>query len=283
MQAIADRHVLIDHQRIAYGIHGEGVPVVLVHGTPSSSLIWRNVVPRLAAAGYQAHVFDLLGYGHSERPWDPQVDTSISGQVPILEQLMDVWGLASAHLVAHDIGGGIAQRLGIFAPQRLRTLTMIDVVSFDSYPSERTRQQIGAGLEALARVPDEQHRPHFRAWLESAVVDRQAFRAGALESYLSFISGEVGQASLIQHQMRHYDPKHTMELADRMHELGRQPVKLIWGREDAWQRTEWAQRLHAAIPGSELTIVEGAGHFSLEDKPAEIASLVLDFLGRHRA
>lgn len=283
MEPIANRHVLIKNHRIAYGIYGDGKPMVLVHGTPSSSLIWRNLVPHWVAGGYQVHVFDLLGYGHSERPWDPAIDTSISGQVAIVEQLLDFWGLDSAHLVAHDIGGGIAQRLGIFAPQRLRTLTMIDVVSYDSYPSPRTRAQMGAGLEALVKVPNEAHRAHFRQWLESAVVDKAAFRAGALETYLSFISGDIGQGSLIQHQIRHYDPQHTMELADRMHELGGMPVQLIWGEEDSWQTSDWAHRLKEAIPGADLTLVAGAGHFSLEDKPHEIARLVLDFLSKHPA
>ncbi|MFJ5315708.1 alpha/beta fold hydrolase [Pectobacterium versatile] len=281
MEPIVNRHVLIENYRIAYGIYGDGEPVVLVHGTPSSSLIWRNVVPHLVTGGYKVHVFDLLGYGHSERPWDPAVDTSISAQVSIVEKLLDFWGLTTTHLVTHDIGGGIAQHLGIFSPGRLRTLTMIDVVSYDSYPSKRTKVQIKAGLEALVKVPNDTHREHFREWLESAVVDKEAFRAGALETYVSFISGDIGQGSLIQHQIRHYDPKHTMELADRIHELGRHPVKLIWGEKDTWQVSDWAYRLNNAIPGSDLTIVSDAGHFSLEDKPDEIAKLILDFLLKH--
>ena len=55
--------------------------------------------------GFKAYVFDLLGYGKSERPRSPDVDTSISGQVPFLEALLDHWGLQAVHLVAHDIGG----------------------------------------------------------------------------------------------------------------------------------------------------------------------------------
>ncbi|MFC3458189.1 alpha/beta fold hydrolase [Massilia haematophila] len=283
MESIANRHVLIENNRIAYGVYGEGDPVVLLHGTPSSSLIWRNIVPHLVEEGYKVHVFDLLGYGHSERPWDPAVDTSISAQVPILEKLLDYWGLADTHLVAHDIGGGIAQRLGIFAPHRLRTLTMIDVVSYDSYPSKRTKAQIEAGLEALVKVPNDIHREHFREWLESAVVDKESFHTDALETYLSFISGDIGQGSLIQHQIRHYDPKHTMAIADRMHELGRIPVKLIWGENDAWQVSDWAHRLKDAILGSDLTLVGEAGHFSLEDKPEEIAKLIVEFLSKSRS
>ena len=120
MPHIADRETVIDGHRIRFGIHGEGEPVVLIHGTPSSSYIWRNVVPGLTEAGYRPHVFDLLGYGLSERPLDPEVDTSITGQVAVLDGLLDEWGLDTFHLVAHDIGGGIAQRFGVRSPERLR-------------------------------------------------------------------------------------------------------------------------------------------------------------------
>ncbi|MEH6380312.1 MAG: alpha/beta fold hydrolase, partial [Dietzia cercidiphylli] len=113
MNHVVDRHALVEGHRIAHGVDGAGEPVVLVHGTPSSSYIWRDVVPRLVEAGYRTHVFDLLGYGLSERPWDTGVDTSITGNVSVLEGMLDEWGLDTFHLVAHDIGGGIAQRFGV--------------------------------------------------------------------------------------------------------------------------------------------------------------------------
>ncbi|KAK7420438.1 hypothetical protein QQZ08_010425 [Neonectria magnoliae] len=280
MQAISTESALIKGSRIAHGVYGTGEPVVLIHGTPSSSLIWRNIVPKLVAAGFKAHVFDLLGYGVSERPWDPSVDTSMSGQVPILEDLLALWGLDSTHVVAHDIGGGIAQRLSIFSPQRVRSLTLIDVVSFDSYPSKRTKEQMQNGLEALIKADDNAHKDHFQEWLLTAVKNPQKFTDTSLDTYLGYISGPVGQASLFQHQVRHYDPKHTMEISGRLHELQKLPVQVIWGVDDAWQAVDWAHKLQGAIPGSELHLIEDAGHFSPEDQPEKISELVVSFLGK---
>lgn len=282
MQPIVTENVIIKGNCIAYGIYGVGEPVVLLHGTPSSSLIWRNVVPHLEKAGFQVHVFDLLGYGLSERPWDPAVDTSISGQVPILEGLLDHWDIDSFHLVAHDIGGAVAQRFGVFYPHRLRSLTMIDVVSFDSYPSKRTREQMDMGLEQLIKKSDESHRLHFREWLLSTVREKQKFEDTSLNTFLEYISGPIGQGSLFQHQVRHYNPIHTMEIASRMHELGNLPVKLIWGADDAWQVEDWAHRLNKAIPGSELDVIENCGHFSMEDKPERVSEILLSFLNQHK-
>lgn len=271
-------NALIGGQRVAYGVHGSGEPVVLVHGTPSSSYIWRNVVPVLVEAGYQAHVFDLLGYGLSERPWDPNVDTSITGNVEVLKDLLDVWGLDAFHLVAHDIGGGIAQRYAVDHTARLLTLTMIDVVSFDSYPSERTKQQMAEGLETLAKKSDSEHRRHFTEWLLSTHSTPENFDAKALNEYVGYISGPIGQPSLFQHQMAHYDPRHTLEIADRLSELGGIPVQLVWGADDTWQNPEWAHNLNRAISGSRLHVIESCGHFAPEERPHEVAALIVEFL-----
>jgi len=275
MNDLITEHVLIDGYRMAAGAHGNGEPVVLLHGTPSSSLIWRQIAPRLVEGGNWVHVFDLLGFGESERPQRPEVNTSISAQVPVLEKMLAHWDLERFHLVAHDIGGGIAQRFGVFHPSRLKSLTMIDVVSFDSYPSPRTRQQMQQGLEALIKVPEVTHRAHFREWLLSAVHHKQRFEEGPLDTYLDYISGPIGQGSLFQHQVRHYDPVHTLEIADRLSVLGQLPVQLIWGTEDRWQTPDWAHRLHAAIPGSRLTLLDNCGHFAPEDQPEVIADLIL--------
>lgn len=281
MKPLVTQNVLIGGSRIAYGVYGQGHPVVLLHGTPSSSLIWRDVVPKLISAGLKVHVYDLLGFGLSERPWDPSVDTSMTGQVVVLEKLMRHWDLKSTHVVAHDIGGGIAQRLAVFSPDLIRSLTLIDVVSFDSYPSPRTREQMAQGLEKLAKRADGDHRTHFREWLLSAVVRKDKFAASSLDSFLDYISGPVGQPSLFEHQVRHYDPKHTMEVAPRLGELADMPVQLIWGADDAWQVLDWAHRLNEAIPNSKLEVLEECGHFSPEDQPKKISDLLVRFIGDH--
>ena len=209
------------------------------------------------------------------------VDTSISRQVPVLEGLLSYWGLEKAHIVAHDIGCGIAQRFAVFTTERVRSCTLIDVVSFDSQPSELTRQQMQNGLGILMKAAEADHRAHFREWLLSTVQNKQKLAHSSLDTYVEYISGPVGQGSLFQHQVRHYDPEHTMEIADRLHELGSLPVKLIWGENDGWQTTDWAHKLNRAIHGSELEILENCGHFAPEDQPEELARSLVSFLDQH--
>jgi len=281
MTQLANQHILIDNTRIAYGVYGTGDPLVLIHGTPSSSYIWRNVLPACVEAGYQVHVYDLLGFGLSERPWDTTIDTSVTGQVPILRGLMDAWGLDQAHVVAHDIGGAVAKRYALEEPERFRSLTLIDIVSYDSWPSPRTIQQMQDGLEKLITKPNGDHRQHYTEWLLTAVHNKQQLADSALPIYLEYISGPIGQGSLYQHQVSHYDSVHTMNISDQLHKLGELPVQLLWGENDAWQVKSWATRLHEAIPGSQLHLIKNCGHFAMEDQPEKVTSLILDFLAKH--
>ena len=275
---LLDDNVLIQGQRIACGVHGEGDPLVLIHGTPFYSRIWHQVLPQLVTAGFKVYLYDLLGFGNSERPADSSIDTSVSGQLPVLLGLLDYWQLEKAHFVAHDIGGAVAQQLGIFHADRLKTLTLIDCVSFDSWPSKRTRQQMQQGLERLMTAPDEEHRAHFREWILSATAQPEQLIENSMDLYLDMICGPVGQASLFQHQIKHYDPVHTMKLTEQLFQLGSIPVQLIWGENDNWQVTDWAQKLQAAIPGSRLSILPQCGHLAPEDQPQKLSELVINFI-----
>ncbi|MCZ7866306.1 MULTISPECIES: hypothetical protein [Agrobacterium] len=63
------------------------------------------------------------------------------------------------------------------------------------------------------KAPEAAHRAHFRDWLLSAVHDKHRFK-GPLETYLDYISGPIKQPSLFKHQVKHYDPVHTLEVAE---------------------------------------------------------------------
>ncbi|MDJ0950380.1 MAG: alpha/beta hydrolase [Alphaproteobacteria bacterium] len=283
MTDLLNDHVVIDGHRIACGTHGAGDPLVLIHGTPSHSFIWRKVVPRLTDAGYRVHLFDLLGFGASERPRDPAVDTSVAAQDTVLTTLMRYWGLESAHIVSHDIGGAIGLRFGLFHPEMTRTLTVIDTVSYDSWPSVTWRKIIAEGLDELSRAPDAVHRDRFAKQLRMVVHDKAIMQGDVLASYLDAVSGPIGQPSFFQHQVRHYHSRYTSEISDRLTTLGNSlPVQILWGETDEWQPVDWAHRLAADIPGSALHVIPEAGHFAMEDKPDAVAALVVEFAGAAR-
>jgi pimeloyl-ACP methyl ester carboxylesterase len=90
--------------RVAYDAIGVGSPIVLVHGTPFSSYVWRRIAPALAE-NYRVHVFDLLGYGASDKREGQ--DVSLYAQGKLLARLLEHWKLESPIILGHDIGGAI--------------------------------------------------------------------------------------------------------------------------------------------------------------------------------
>lgn len=275
---LVDRSALVDGLRLAYGIHGTGDPVVLIHGTPSHSYIWRNICPVIAEQGFEVYVFDLLGFGRSERPRDPAVDTSVAAQADVLRKLFDLWGISRAHIVAHDIGGAVGMRFSIWNRSLVRSLTLVDTVSYDSWPSPTWRKIIDAGLDELIRAPENEHVEMLTRQLRMTVYDKTIMEGAVLKKYLGPITGPIGQGSFFQHQVRHYDSRYTEELEGRRSELAEVGVRLIWGEEDEWQPIHYARRLAEEISGSELRVVPKAGHFVMEDAPEEVSQFILEHL-----
>ena len=106
--------------------HGEGVPVLLLHGWPDSARLWRHQVPVLAASGYRAITPDLRGFGRSERPAEVR-SYELRNVVGDMSGLLDRLGVQEAHVVGHDWGAAVAWLTAMLRPDRVRTLTVISV------------------------------------------------------------------------------------------------------------------------------------------------------------
>ncbi len=104
--------------------HGEGVPVLMLHGWPDSARLWRHQVPVLAGRGYRVISPDLRGFGRSEQPAEVR-SYSLRNVVGDITGLLDALGVPAAHVVGHDWGGAVAWLTAIMRPDRVRTLTVI--------------------------------------------------------------------------------------------------------------------------------------------------------------
>src|SRR5436190_10691168 len=104
---------------------GEGPAIVLVHGTPSWSFLWRHVVPLLADR-FSVYVLDLLGYGDSER--HDEQDMSITTQGQMLTELLAFWDLDEPGLVGHDIGAATVLRAHLIEGRPVSRIALVDAV-----------------------------------------------------------------------------------------------------------------------------------------------------------
>jgi haloalkane dehalogenase len=105
---------------------GEGTPVVLLHGVPSSSFLYRKVIPVLAQQGLRGLAFDFPGLGLADRP--AEFDYSWSGLARWTGEAIDALGIERCHLVVHDIGGPIGFEWAIYNPERVHSLTALNMM-----------------------------------------------------------------------------------------------------------------------------------------------------------
>ena len=136
---------------LAYVDQGQGPAVVLLHGFPSSSYLWRAFVPQLAAR-HRVIAPDLLGYGDSEKPTGPPL--TIVAQARYVRELLETLGVQGFAAIGHDIGGGVAQLLSLEAGAK--ALVLLDSIAFDVWPIEGVRmlQQTAREQETADLVRD---------------------------------------------------------------------------------------------------------------------------------
>jgi pimeloyl-ACP methyl ester carboxylesterase len=274
---VTDEAAVVDGVRLAYRDRGDGPAVVFVHGTPAHTVIWREVLPAVESAGYRVIAYDLLGYGASERPVTR--DTAVPAQGALLVRLLEHLDVGRVALVGHDIGGAIGQLLPVDTPERLAGLVLIDTVSYDSWPSASWRAIIEHHLDAYAALGQEEFEALLAGQLTMTVADPQRMTGDVLDAYLAPHRSRVGRMSFFEHQVRTYDSAPTRRTATALPSLA-VPTRIIWGEQDRWQPVSYAHRLANDILDAQLALIEGAGHFLMEDAPDRVATEVLDFLAR---
>jgi pimeloyl-ACP methyl ester carboxylesterase len=120
------RRVQGDGVELAVLVEGEGPAVVLLHGFPDSSYVWRRQVPALAGAGFRVIAPDLRGFGASEKPADVEAYRLRHGLADVLA-VLDALEVERAHVVGHDWGAGLAWTAAAFAPDRVERLVVMSV------------------------------------------------------------------------------------------------------------------------------------------------------------
>lgn len=257
-------------QPVAYDTLGEGAPIVLVHGTPFSSFVWRTIARELARTR-RVYVYDLLGYGQSHKAAGQ--DVSLGVQNGLLAALLSHWGLEKPPMIAHDFGGATALRAHLLNRCEYERLLLIDPVALRPWGSPFV-QHVRHYEDAFAGVPDYIQRGILAAYLGGAA--HKPLTAEALEGYSAPWLGPVGQPAFYR-QIAQMDQRYTDEVQD-LYPAIRCPVQILWGIEDGWIPVERGREL-AAMTRSPLIEIPGSGHLMQEDGPEAIIAAALRFFG----
>jgi pimeloyl-ACP methyl ester carboxylesterase len=259
--------------RIAYVATGEGEPILLIHGMPTSSYLWRRVLSLLAPY-FSVFAVDLMGFGDSDKPED--ADLSIVAQAQYLGALMDAVGWESGVVVGHDIGGGIAQLIAINEPTRVSRLVLIDTIAYDSWPVPEIERLKDPAWDEIIKSLD--LTKGFRKALEQGMYHRERVDDELVSHYVEPFRDPEGRLAYLRcaRALRTEDLLSVMEDVERL-EI---PTLIIWGESDSFQRLEFGERLQRRMRKAELIVLSKAGHYTPEDGPEEVADLIQDFVER---
>jgi pimeloyl-ACP methyl ester carboxylesterase len=247
---------------------GAGTPIVLVHGTPYSSFLWRDVAVALARHGRHVYVFDHLGYGQSDK--HEGQDLTLAAQGRNFAELLRQWKLDRPSVVACDIGGAIALRALLLEDTPYSDLTLFDAVTGGMW-EHGLFALMREHHEVFERLPAYAHEALVTAHLRNGT--HQGYRPGVLETYLAPWLGSDGQAAFYR-QYRQLSQADTAEYEHLLETIDI-PVTLIWGREDQILPVSHGRWIEQRVANRGLTWIDDAGHLLPEDAPAQLVERLI--------
>jgi pimeloyl-ACP methyl ester carboxylesterase len=253
---------------VRWGCWGDGPPMVLVHGTPFSSSVWRGVLAGLVHSR-QVFVWDMVGFGRSEQRTGQNV--GLAAQARVFAELLRHWRLPAPVVVAHDVGGLVALRAHLLEGASYAELTLLDAVGVPGWSSGAFFDVTHNHPEVFSQLPGFAHRALVASKLEDA--SHRGLRPAVLDELLAPWRGKRGQAAFYR-QYAQASEEDTLEIQDRLAELTI-PIRMLWGREDRWLPPAYAAEMRARIPHAEFAWIGDAGHLVQEDAPAQLLAHLL--------
>jgi haloalkane dehalogenase len=244
--------------------------VVLVHGYPESSYMWHSALPVLADAGWWALAPDLPGYGDSE----PGQTGTWEEHMQALERFVCELELGQVALVTHDWGVPIGLRWACDHPGAVSAV----VISDGGFFADRRWHGLANVMRTHGegeKLIDAYTRDGFAAAMH-AVSSGMSDQAIA-EYWKAFADDTRRLAQLTLYRSGEFDKLLPYEGALAKLDV---PALIVWGEQDRFAGVAMAQRFHDELPGSELEIFDGAGHFVWDDEPGRTARTLVEFLGR---
>ena len=262
----AGHYVQNGDARIYYEVHGEGEPLVLVHGYPLNSGLFRDNIGPLSEQ-YQVITPDLRGYGRSETP---NAQGSVATYASDVFAVMDAVGADRAIIGGMSMGGPTVLEMYREAPERFRAMILNDTIAAKSSPSEAGLWQ-GVGKQAKTLgvpslvdflMPDmltaetRMNRPELVTYLGSLIKEASQNAAVAGASALETRPDSAATASAI-----------TV------------PTLILTGMDDTLYPYEVAQSLNKGILNSQLVLLPGAAHAAILEAADEANAAILEWAG----
>jgi len=269
------RSISIRGKDIFYWEQGDGTPVVLLHGWPTHSYVWRHVIPRLSR-NYRVFAPDLVGYGESKL--SPGEGRTVGDQASYVAEMIDELGIGRAIVVGQGTGGAIAQLLAVNYPEHVRGLCLINSACFDSWPSEYAKLLAEPGWGGFTS-PLTGHRAGFKGYMKQGVFHQVLLAEGVVNNYFRPWDGPEGRRDLV-FSAKALDNRDTQRIEGELSRI-RIPTLVIASTFDPFQHLNYSKRLASSIPRAEFVQIKDCGHFATEDEPEKIVKNILAYFGKN--
>ncbi|TWB08750.1 pimeloyl-ACP methyl ester carboxylesterase [Rhizobium sp. ERR 1071] len=260
-----------------------GPVILLLHGFPTSSHMFRDLIPLLAGR-YRVIAPDLPGFGYTKAPGRTEFDYTFDNLARVIEDFTEALGLQRYALYVFDYGAPVGLRLAAKHPERVTALisqngnAYIEGFSDDWEP-----------WQAYWRNPTPGNREACRASLSADVIENWQYRTGADPTRLSPDGYMLDIALMARPGVEEiqldliYDYRTNVERYPLFQAYFRQhqpPFLAVWGRHDPAFLSAGAEAYKRDLPAGDVHLLD-TGHFALETHANEIAAIMRSFLARH--
>lgn len=258
---------------------GEGPVVLMLHGNPTWSFFYRNLVNTLVAAGFRCIAPDHVGCGLSDKP--RSYTYTLKRRIEDIERLVDYLGIRRFSLVVHDWGGAIGCGLAGRRPESLEKLVVLNTAAFRSKHIPWRIAAVKAPVigEAIIRGVNGFAWPATWMAVSSKPLD-PAVKSGYLWPYRNW-ADRVAVWNFVKDiplQKRHCSYAALLEVETELSRLKDKPVQIVWGGKDFCFNGHFFKRWCELFPEAETHLYEECGHYILEDGGNKVLTQISSFL-----
>jgi 2-hydroxymuconate-semialdehyde hydrolase len=268
------KQITVEGITISYFEKGKGNPIVLVHGIPTSSFLWRDMIEELSAYG-RVIALDLPGFGFSDPPHDG--DYGISNYARLLEQFLEALHIEQATLVCHDLGGPISLTYALRHPDKYDRLIILDTFlhrDLPPWPLSMRMAKIRPIGEIFMWLGG---KSILRTGLEEGVIDKSRISDGIVKRYY-MPDGNPDKLNRSMLETLRIDYMEDLEFIEKNLKTIQKPTLILWGEKDVYLPISLGNRIHKDIMGSQMERIPNCGHYIPEDQPELATKLIVAFL-----
>ena len=269
------KYAEVQGMKLAYIDEGTGKPIVLIHGIPTSSWMYRKIIPGLVDAGYRVIAPDLIGMGASDRTKDPTALTVKKQSVYLIELLADRLKLDEWSHVVHDFGGPITWEMMEDPRFRINRLIILDTFAFERGWSPG----LNVVTKSLTKIGTS--RPFDRAFytmaIKGMVRDEAVANTEMIDGYCQPLADGGGftfeTLYFTANELKNELPRYQRNLARyKDHD-----VKIVWGRHDPFlsstlQLDQFKELLD--VEDEHVLLLDSAKHLIADEEPEAIVRFI---------